>query len=211
MEKKKVVSTAGAVLVCAGVANAGLIFVDFTSESQGVKGNVGFEYRPVTVNGLSAGLVLTSRSLIDKSLPFDPSAPGPVGTVYIDNEGTGVQNEFAGGSKEISGTGPNGDEELILTFDNAVPRDNLVLGLTKYDPGNGFLDNDDPVIFVFFTDGSHVTFDETHIETDRGGMTGTLFLNELLPEDAIVAQIIVRETNKHTLIGSLQYVKVAAA
>lgn len=199
-------ASVGAGLVCASVANACLIVVDFTSAGQGASDNVGFEYQPVDVNGNLVALLLTARSSIDTSFPFDPFAPGSLGTIFVDNMGTGVQNESGGGSKEISGSGPNGDEELILIFDIAVPRDYLALGLKKYDPGNGLGDKDDPAIFVFLTDGTYATFDETHIETDGDGMTGTLFLNKLLPEDAMVAQIIVRETNKHMLVGSLQFV-----
>ena len=90
-------TSVGAVLICTGAANAGLFFVDFTSAGQGTSGNVGLSYRPVDVNGDFAPLLVTARAAIDDSLPFDPFAPGSLGTVFIDTRGAGVQDEFGGG------------------------------------------------------------------------------------------------------------------
>lgn len=204
-------ASVGAVLVCTGVANAGLIFVDFTSAGQGVSGNVGMTYRPIDINGDLAPFLLIGQSGVDPSLPWDPFANGDVpGMVNIGNTGAGVTGPDGGGSGDISGLGGFQNEQLVIEFDIAVPRDNLVLRLTMYDPGNGFLDKDDPAIFVFFVDGTIVLFDETHIVTG-GGQSGTLFLNELLPENAVVAKIIVRETFAHYRIGSLQLVPAPGA
>ena len=200
----------GAVLAYTGVASAGLIVVEFTGASQGVWDNMGFKYQPIDMNGELAALMLTSRFEIDPSSPFDPFALGSMGTVVIDDDGTGVQDERGDGNDKINADDDDGDEELVLTFDNAVPRDNLVLGLTKFDAGNGFLNKDDPAIFVFFNDGTFATFDETHI-VEGDDHTGTLFLNELLPMNAMVEMIVVRETNKDIVLGSVQFIPAPGA
>ncbi len=203
-------ASVGAVLVCAGVANAGLIFVDFTSDSQGVFGNVGLEFHPFDVNGNLAPFLLTARSSIDNALPYDPFAPGSPGTIFFDVDSTGVQDEFGEGQAQINGSGAASNQELILTFAIAVPRDNLVLGLRSYMPGNGFLHRDDPAIFVHLTDGTVRIFDEFDV-VSGGGQSGTLDLSVLLDLGDLVERIVVRETNDRMRLGSLQLVPAPGA
>ena len=143
-----------AVCTLSAVSHASL--VDLTAGGQGIsKTNVGFSYVPVP----GSNLTLTAVSKIGQSgLP-----DGTVGTIYIGDKGTGVQNIVGEGSKEISGGGPNGDELLRFTYTTPVVANAIDLYLAKVKVEHDFFKDDVMQITMFFEDSSILIFDNAAI------------------------------------------------
>ncbi len=115
---------------------------DLTSTALGIaEGNYGFSYF------VSPDLTLTAITKMT-----DGPGSGVAGTIYFHNkEGAGVQDELAGGSKEISGGGPCQDEALVFTFGTPPYADSPTLLLNKFKP-----DKDDVELVVSLVGGSTV-------------------------------------------------------
>lgn len=196
-------------LLAAAASNVSASMIDLTEATQG-SGNKGVSYRPVDEFGLAASFLMTARSQIDTGAPYDAYASGGVGTIVIDGDkGAGVQNAIAEGSKGISGKGPDGDEELIFTYDEAVFLNSLVVSLRDIDFGSGAGDKDDPVIFlsVAGTGTYGVTIQESTILgafTSTGDKRGTIDFGSLgLAGDMAIVGFKIRETHDHFLVSGL--------
>ena len=135
-----------ATLVIAQKAEASLVPLDKPTQGEG---NKGASFRPADGMGGLAGFVMTARSSIDETQPLVAAASGLSGTTIIDKDkGAGVQTASASGSKGISGGGAHKDEEMIFTYDTAIPLNSIVLSLNDIEFGSGSLDKDDPIIFL---------------------------------------------------------------
>lgn len=203
-----------AVLSCGTVANAGLItvFFDAASQNGGANGNFGFSYIPTESLGQPAPLVLTAGSLTDTTLPFhfDPFAPTTAATIFLNAFGGGVQNALGFGSELISGlVGGGVIEQLVLTFDDPATTAGLLLTLTDYKTGGPPAQRDIPAFFVHLAGGTVLTFDKSFI-SEPGGNTGILDLSTLLAPDALVQQIVVRETKNHFALNSMTFTPIPA-
>ncbi len=184
-------------------------FTSLDKDAQG-KGNKGVFFRPVDDLGNDAAFVLTARSGLDQSNPFDPWATADVGTVYIDDHGAGVQGPNSSvcggyGSKGISGKGPRGDEELIYTFDAPIPVASIILELIDID-----FRKDDPVLF--FSGIGSADFEYTILDAEiAGAFTSTgrksgdvnFGLLSSLPTGYMVDSFKVRETGDHIEVNHL--------
>ncbi len=147
-------------VVCAGSALADTYML--SANALGIpKGNYGTSYF------VSPALTLTARTKMTPTLPY-----GLAGTVYLhDKDGAGVQDELAGGSKEISGGGPAEDEALVFTFSTPVFTDSPTLLLNKFDPAGS-----DVELVVTLHDGSIVyvpttTVDLKTVKVDKDSYT----------------------------------------
>jgi hypothetical protein len=94
-----------------------------------------------SISATVGGLTLDLTALT--SIPDLDLGTGKLGTVYIKREGAGVQNGDLGGSKEISGKGPDAEEALALTFSSPVITSSLMLTLSKYR-----IDQDEVTIYL---------------------------------------------------------------
>ena len=79
------------ILTALATPSSGMTFVTLDKDGQG-KGNKGTNFRPVDAMGDLANFELTARSSVDTLQPSVADAPGPFGTVFVDDDGTGVQN-----------------------------------------------------------------------------------------------------------------------
>ena len=198
------------------VASAAL--TRLTEQSQG-RGNKGFSWTPIDIEGNAADFTMTARSSVDSRRPFQADAFGMSGTVYVekDRKGTGVKNGSFGGSSGISGGGGDKDEELIFTYNSPVAMNSILLELKDIDFGHGLNDKDDPVLFLS-QDGSGVfsTITETDIMStsaftrtgykrgiiDFGSFSSILGFTDI---DAFK----LRETNDHIYAKSLSQAQVS--
>ncbi|MCZ6697699.1 MAG: hypothetical protein O7D94_02070, partial [Planctomycetota bacterium] len=174
-------ATLCAAVLCFGITGYAVAQeTTFLDEASQGEGNKGTSFRPVDSTGAPAFFELTARAIIDPGDPFNPDALGPTGTVFVDttDKGTGVQNIAGGGSKGISGGGPNQDEELIFTFDGPIPASSVILDLNEIE-FEGIDNKDDPVLFLSVA-GSGIfglTVQETEIEnafTSTGDKRGRI-------------------------------------
>lgn len=192
-------------MMCASVAHGGLIF-NLTSQGQGVADdtNVGLSWIVLDTGGGQTSLTLTARSNIDSTQPFFLFAPGQLGTVMLGRKGGGVQDEFGGGSKEISGKGGDEDEELILNFGRSIYGNELKLDFVKIKLGNGLGNIDDPVLWVLYNDGEIAMFNEEDWGSafkSTGGDKGTLDFEGLgFTSSDLIQQVVIRETNDHIVL-----------
>ncbi|GAF68425.1 unnamed protein product, partial [marine sediment metagenome] len=113
------------------------------------------------------------------------------------------------GSKEISGGGPNQDEELLFELDHPVLAADIVVGLNKIKfTGCG---DDDPVIFVS-SDGSSgfdYVIEEPEIQaafTSTGSERGTVDFGSLtsLPAGLLIDMFKIRETSSHIVVDRIE-------
>jgi len=201
--------------VLSASAAYGSYIVDLTDTGQGVPNetNVGLSWIVLDTNGNPIDLTLTARSHVDSNNPFDLFAAGDPGTVVFSHNGTGVQNQFGGGSTGISGGGADQNEELIFDFGIPVFGDSLSLNFSMLTLGSGLGVQDDPVIWVYFN-GTIAMFDETtwgSAYTDLGGQNGTLDFAALgFSGTDLIERVVVRETNKHMLITGAEFKNVPA-
>jgi hypothetical protein len=198
---------ASAVLGLCPLATAATVNVFLDEPHQG-KGNKGAEFRPVDEFGSLAGFLLTARSMIDASKPLDLLAPGSTGTVYIEKGvlGAGVQTAEPNGSAGISGGGGHQDEELIITFDAPTAAASLLIGLNAFAPGNGWLDGDDPVLFIDVAgQSSPVMLQEAGFLsafTWTGSGSGLVDFGLLgLGPSAMIESVRVREARSHIFVN----------
>ncbi len=192
----------GVLAVATSNMSASMIVLNKSTQNGG--GNMGASYRPFDEFGLAVNFMMTARSQIDTGAPYDAYASGSIGTIIIDGgrggKGAGVQNAIAEGSKGISGTGPDGHEELIFTYDNAVFLNSLVISLRDIKFGGGTGDKDDPVIFLSIAgSGTYgVTIQESTILgafTSTGNKRGTIDFGSLgLAADTQIVAFKIRET-----------------
>jgi len=188
------------------------------------EGNYGTSLRPWTdaTKTSLANFVITARTGIDEDSPFDASAAGDVGTIYIDDHGSdkwkglGVQTLDGGGSKGISGKGGDQNEELIFTYDSAVRLDSISVLLGDIDFGDGLDDKDDPVVFLK-TAGSGVfnfsinelsmgsAFSHVGDPSDKNGMLDFSAFAALagLEVDTGIDAFAIRESNYHTYVAGV--------
>ena len=160
-------------------------------------------YRPQASDGSPASLVLTARTFIDVNAPTNPNASGSIASVNLSADGSGVKTAICGiGGPPIEGTGSESDEELIVTFDNLVRGDSLVITLNQID----FAD-DDPVVFitgevfVYVIEEAEIVAAFSSTGTDRGRVDfGSL---SSVPEDLMIQKIKVRETNSAFFVDEI--------
>lgn len=152
-----------AVCILSAVSHASL--VDLTAGGQGIsKTNVGFSYVPVP----GTNLTLTAVTKIGQAgLP-----DGIAGTIYIGDKGTGVQNESAEGSKEISGAGPDGDELLRFTYTTPVVANTIDLYLAKVKVKDDFFKDDVMQLTMVFEDSSSLIYDNSAIYSAFTAISG---------------------------------------
>ena len=120
------------------------------------KGNAGTGLAPdPLISATKSGITLSLTALsgvadggnLDLSI-YNPDGDNPLGlpgTVRFEDKGAGSQGNDAGGSKEISGKGPLGDEVLLLDFMPEMRTAATLLTLSKYKFGKSealiYLDN----------------------------------------------------------------------
>ena len=192
-------------------ADATLVGVFLTKDAQG-EGNKGVLFRPVDDFGAPAIFELTAHSYVDETAPLNPDAPFEIGTVYIANDGAGVQTITGNGSKEISGGGGHQNEDLIFTFDNPISIDYIILGLVKVDlegSGMGFK-KDDPILFLSSAANPGV-FEYTVLEQEiavnftmtgkNKGLVNFSTLNSTIPDHLVIDMFKIRETEGHIMVN----------
>ncbi|MHC5002570.1 MAG: hypothetical protein ACYTJ0_05550 [Planctomycetota bacterium] len=192
-----------------GFATAGTVTVLLDASHQG-EGNKGSLYRPLTDTGALAEFVLTATSSLDELAPYSAAALGTAGTVYIDKEGAGVQNDELGGSKGISGGGGDQEEQLIVSFDAPASADALKIGLVGFKPDKGLGDGDDTLLFIELVGGAApIMIDESkymNAFTWTGSEEGYVDFGLLgLGSDALVSSLMVREVRGHVEVNLVQY------
>lgn len=92
-----------------------------------------------------------------------PAGGNLAGTIYVGDKGIGVQSETAGGSKGISGDGPDGDELLRFAYSTPVFGDTLDLYLHDVEVKGGAFKNDVLQIELFFVGGPSVVRSSTDV------------------------------------------------
>jgi PEP-CTERM motif-containing protein len=189
--------------------NAGSALVDLTGSGQG-EGNKGESFRPVDENGILASFEMTAMSLLNPGpLEYDKLNPAPwpkndvgPGTVYIAEEGAGVQTNKPDGSKGISGSKKHENEELIFTFDNPVLLADVTLEIADIELKDGSFKDDDPILFIHdgLLDTWHTLTEEfiaAHF-VQESGKKGTVNFGDLsgyLPNCSTIDMFKIRETN----------------
>ncbi len=169
-----------------------------------------------SVSATKNGLTLTLEALtglenagtnLEDFRPKDPNkneTPG-TGTVYIDDNGAGVQDDRTpgppGGSKGISGGGPLGDEAIKLTFSLPVLTSSITLTFAEYE-----LSKENPVIYLDTT--ASPTFGELDIEGVLQNIGDKLFFLDfsLIPNiDAFpsVSMVYVGEIDGHFVLSEV--------
>ncbi len=136
---------------------------------------------------------------------------GPfTGTVYLERNGKGfgVQTLQPGGSKGISGGGPDQDEALSFNFIGNVDAASLLIGLNKFNR-----DKDAPVITLFLSDGTELSFTESHENwdsavTSRGKEKVIVDMSVFLGAgfSASASSLSVKETTGHLYVNSITYI-----
>ena len=129
------------------------------------------------------------------------------GTVYLDEEGIGVQTLAKKGSKGISGSNRDQDEALILNFTGGVLANSLQIGLKNYKACD-----DNTILTLGLWNGDELTFDKNHqnwnsATTYKGnGKTG-IDVGKLLGQTYITPAISlsVMETRGHIYLNSVGY------
>ncbi len=220
---KKIALTTALVVFSLGVPTVHATMITLDQNTQG-EGNMGASFRPWSEasHTETANFVMTARTGIDNNSPFDASAFGYAGTIYIKKNGqddtprgAGVQTAEAHGSKGISGGGGDSDEELIFTYDEDVYLDsiNIWLGNIEFGMQDIASDKDDPVIFLRLggSDTFDVTIPEADIysafsyigdDKDKYGIVDFSSFTSLagLSEDTAISAFKIRETNDHIYV-----------
>ncbi|MDP1834994.1 MAG: PEP-CTERM sorting domain-containing protein [Chlamydiales bacterium] len=159
-------------------------------------GNKGFLFFPVGAN-----FQLTARTQVNTADRFNANALGTGGTVWIDALGAGVQSAIGMGSKSMQGSPPDGDEELIATFNSPVDLTSIKIDLNNVNLSKGLDFGDDP--FLYIQHASNPSLWDVFNETTWGAAfsmigptTGQLNLALLGLSNFDVSAIKIRETHE---------------
>ena len=199
-----VILAVAAAFLFASSAWADSITVQLTPAGLGLSGeqNVGFS---LVVNGN-----LSLSALLKRDQPCCPD--GEPGTIYITNDGAGVQTADGTKSKEISGVGPTAFESLVLEFTVPVDPLSVVLLLDRYSPS----DDDAHLTLALVAGGTEIILPDL-IETLFGLVPGTSQLMINLGDPALsamlsglgtITQIEVRSLGDHFVVNTVTFTPV---
>ncbi len=190
-----------AVVLCIVVALSGpgwSMMIDLTEDGLDMEhGNLG------------TSLIINEVLEISGLTGIDQSRGPFVGTVYLEkgDKGLGIRTLSGGGSKPLSGRGPDADEAILFGFVGGVDAGSLLVGLNKYK-----YDKDDPVITLSLSGGTELSFTESHanwaeavnsqgkekVVVDMGVLLGPGF-------SGAATGLSVTETRGHLYVNSLSY------
>lgn len=193
---KKYVILLSVIFITAAIATPAFA-IPLTGNVLGIaEGNYGFSL------SISPDLTLYATTKIGQSTLPD----GIAGTIFVHKkDGIGVQDENKGGSKEISGEGPCGDE--LLTFDFSIPAisQSVVLGLNKIS-----FNKDDITLLIQI---GNITVPESSIEAHfkwTGKEKGYLNFFDLSEISGIssIQSFDVRAWDGHFYVDSINYTPI---
>lgn len=182
------------ILLVTNTSRAG--FVDLTKDELGLKDG-------------NQGPSLQVDNLMISAISSIGQAGGPLaGTLYLEkgDKGLGVQTGDESGSKAISGSGPHGDEAVVIDFVQSVLASSITIRLADYKQ-----DRDDPVIALAFASGPTVNFTDSHpnwdyATTSLGGEKVLVDVAVLLAGHGIndlVTSMYVMETSEHLYVNGI--------